>query len=52
MGGKAIPKRKRPVRHPPRLMPLKIDVSPEQVAGLVLNVKPPEKWPYMQKDFD
>ena len=44
-----MPKRKHPVGHPPRSMPPNIDVSPEQVAGLVLNVKPPEKWRYLQR---
>ena len=48
-----MPKRKRPVGHPPRSMPPKIVVSYEQIAGVVLNVKPPEKWRYLQrKDSD
>ena len=44
-----MPKRKRPIGRPPRSMPPRIDASPEQIARVVLNVKPPEKWRYMDK---
>ena len=30
-------------------MPEPIDASPEQIARVVLSVKPPEKWRYLQK---
>ena len=43
------PKKKNPVGRPPRSMPQKIDASPEQIARVVLSVKPPEKWRYLQK---
>ena len=44
-----MPKRKRPVGRPPRSMPARIDASPEEIARVVLNVKPPKKWRYLQK---
>ena len=48
-----MPKRKRPIGRPPRSMPPRIDASPEQIARVVLNVKPPKKWRYLQnKDSD
>ena len=44
-----MPKRKRSIGRPLRSMPPRIDASPEQIARVVLNVKPPEKWRYLQK---
>ena len=41
------PKKKR-IGRPPRTMPPKIDASPEEIARVVLNVKPPKKWRYME----
>lgn len=47
-----MPKRKntKPKRigRPPRSIPPRIDASPEEIARVVLNVKPPEKWRYME----
>ena len=47
-----MPKRKnaKPGRigRPPRTMPPKVDASPEETARVVLNVKPPKKWRYME----
>ena len=45
-----MPKRKRPIGRRPRPMPARIAASPEEIARVVLNVKPPKKWRYMQKD--
>ncbi len=33
-------------------MPERIDASPEEVARVVLNVKPPKKWRYMEEKND
>ena len=37
-------KSKRGPGRPPRVMPPRIDASPEEIARVVLNVKPPKKW--------
>ena len=29
------------------MMPPRIDASPEEIARVVLNVKPPKKWKYL-----
>ena len=42
-------KKKNPVGRPPRSMPQRIDASPEEIARVVLNVKPPEKWRYLEE---
>ena len=44
-----MPKRKRRIGRPPRSMPSRIDATPEQIARVVMNVKPPKKWRYLQK---
>ena len=37
-------------RRLPRLkFPERIDASPEEIARVVLNVKPPKRWKYMEK---
>ncbi len=43
-----MPKRKRPIGRPPRSMPEQIDAPPEEIARVVLNVKPPKKWRYLK----
>ena len=52
-----MPKRKnqkpKGIGRPPRSLPPRIDASPEEIARVVLNVKPPKKWRYLQqKDSD
>ena len=44
-----MPKRKRPIGRPLRPMPARIDASPEEIARVVLNVKPPRKWRYLEE---
>ena len=49
-----MPRRKKnsqPARvgRPPRSMPPRIDASPEEIARVVLNVKPPKKWRYLEE---
>ena len=41
-----MPKR---IGRPPRTMPPRIDASPEEIARVVLNIKPPKKWQYLQE---
>ena len=43
------PKKNRRIGRPPRSMPPRVDASPEEIARVVLNVKPPEKWRYMKR---
>ena len=50
MSKRKSPKTGRPVK---RTMPPRIDASPEEIAQVVLGVKPPEKWRYLdESDYE